>query len=162
MITIDSNNSMDKSKMTRKWSPVIENLSNFKNKKLIEHICVFCEWYSVIYEANKIPVLRVSGQPIWDTSGSSDMDHNNMLPELLKEIVEKIKKYSYRSDIICKSYNFLTGMEEYKLSNGEFIPTTGYDVELNTDQISEIFGLDYLKYVDSQTYRDIQIDKILE
>lgn len=134
MRKIDSSNKLS---ITKKWGPIVQNYISMSNANLLEYICMYCEWYS------------------------SDEDSLD-LPTKLNEIKNKVES-SIRVDIECKSFNPLTGNIEYKLSNGNYILTTGSVDILPTDgQLLDLFGIDFLRDLDPIIFRDKQLDKILK
>ena len=124
----------------RKWEPVIESFFNYKNKILTEHICNYCEWHSLSY---------------YDSRNAND------LTDKLNEIKHKIDN-SKRVGIIRNVFNVFTGVEEYELSNGRYVPVnSSFSYELSTDELIEVLGLEYMKFYDPIEFRDKQIDKII-
>ncbi len=127
-------------KVIQKWSPIIESLFDnmIKNNYLMYHICNFCEWYSISnIEASMSPHLN-----------------------LIKENIQNFARVS----IVGEFFNPATCIQEYKLSNGKYVPTKkdGYiDYELSRDELLKIFKLDYIKYALPVEFRDDQINKVL-
>jgi hypothetical protein len=130
---------IDKS-IIQKWQPVIENLFNFRNKILTEHICNYCEYYSLSYY---------------------NAENANNLTDKLNEVKYKIDN-SKRVGIVRNVFNVFTGIEEYELSNGRYVPVnSSFSYELSTDELIEVLGLEYMKFYDPIEFRDKQIDKII-
>lgn len=123
--------------IVNKWLPVVEMHGNLRNSFLTSHICNFCEWVS-----------------------KSEKGEN--LPSFLEDIYTKMESVD-RVEIIAKVFNPITCIEEYKLSNGKYVSITGNNVnyELSIDELSQIFGLEYVKYLSIEDYRDIQLKKII-
>jgi len=131
-------NNIDR-KVVGKWKPIIEGNFYIRNRNLIEHICNYCEWFSIN-----------------DTSYGE-----NKLPEKLVEIKNNLSN-SKRVTIIKKVFNLYTGVEEYELSNGRYVPVKSeFNYELSTDELVEVLGLEYMKFYDPIEFRDKQIDKII-
>lgn len=123
----------------KKWSPIIENHLNYKNKYVNDLICTYCEWY---------------------VSDPLDLDTSNTLPNLLMEIKEKIDSWD-RIEILGKYFNPASGHIEYKLKSGKFIRTKDSDYELSNEDLIELFGIEFIRDLDPQKFRDIQLNKIL-
>jgi hypothetical protein len=127
----------------KKWIPVVENNIPTRNKKIIENCALYCEWYLSIDENY--------------TKASAGEDLNNRLEEIKKRIgnIDRI-------DIVCKSYNPISGEIEYKLSNGKYIPLTGgVEDKLSDEQLTVLFDIEFIKEINIQLYRDLKIDKII-
>lgn len=120
-----------------KWSPVVEMYGVLRNSFLTSHICNFCEWIS-----------------------KSEKGEN--LPLFLEDIYTKMESVD-RVEIIAKVFNPITCIEEYKLSNGRYVPIAdkNFRYELTIDELSNIFGIEYVKYLSIEDYRDIQLTKII-
>jgi len=140
--------SSDIDRIRSKWEPVISSRTSFKNKNIINLICLYSEWYSN------------------DDSGVCIMD----LPERLLDIFQKIESHS-RIEILGKFANVVSGNIEYKLSNGKFVPINGItEYEISEEDKVEIFGQEFIKdldrwkyYItDKQKFRDRNLDNILE
>jgi hypothetical protein len=129
----------DRVRTIKKWSPIIENHLNYKNKSVNDLICVYCEWY---------------------VSDPLDLDTGNTLPNILMEIKEKIDSWE-RIEILGKYFNPASGHVEYKLESGKFIRTKDSDYELSNEDLIELFGIEFIKDLDPQKFRDIQLNKIL-
>ena len=124
----------------QKWQPVIESFFNYKNKLLTEHICNYCEWHSLSYY---------------------NSENANDLTDKLNEIKYKLDN-SKRVGIVRNVFNVFTGIEEYELSNGRYVPVnSSFSYELSCDELIEVLGLEYMKFYDPIEFRDKQIDKII-
>lgn len=124
--------------IVNKWSPVVEKMhGGLRNSFLTSHICNFCEWVSKSEEGEN-------------------------LPSFLEDIYNRIENVD-RVEIIAKVFNPISCIEEYKLSNGRYVSITGNNVnyELSIDELSQIFGLEYIRYLSIEDYRDIQLTKII-
>lgn len=134
MRKIDKGN---ESLIIKKWMPVIENHLKFKNSNINRLICIYCEWYSS------------------DTlSGGDD------LTNILMNIKEKIDTHE-RIEILGKYLNPASGHIEYKLASGKFIPLKDTDYELPEDELIELFGIEFIRDLDPQKFRDDQLNKLL-
>jgi hypothetical protein len=122
----------------RKWEPVIEQLGYpTRNKVLFEHICNYCEWQSSL-EVN-----------------------NDEFIDKLSKIRERVDN-SKRVGIVRNVFNVFTGVEEYELDNGKYVPVnSSFSYELSCDELIEVLGLEYMKFYDPIEFRDKQIDKII-
>lgn len=130
-----------------KWLPVFEKslssnplgyytFPSINNYFLKTHLCNFCEWFS-------------------------KSDGNNELPSKLLEIYDRLSNVE-RIAIVRKVFNTSTCLEEYELENGEYIPVTGrVSYELTFEQLSQILGIEYVKYFDTSYYRNKQLEKIM-
>ncbi len=140
--------SSDIDRIRSKWEPVISSRTTFKNRVIIDLICLYCEWYSSI----------------------NDNELHTDLPQRLLDIFKRIESYP-RIEILGKFANVASGNIEYKLSNGKFIPINGIiEYEISEEDKIEIFGQDFIKdldrwkyYItDKQKFRDRNLDNILE
>ena len=126
-----------------KWLPVFENsslssnpFSTINNYFLKTHLCNFCEWFS-------------------------KSDVSKELPSKLVEIYDRLTNVE-RICIVRKVFNPYTCLEEYELENGEYVPVIGkVSYELTLEQLSQILGIEYVKYFDPSYYRNEQLEKIL-
>lgn len=127
-------------KIIRKWDPLVEQLGyHTNNRVLFEHICNYCEWCSIINYH-----LEDGG-----------------IPSRLNEIRQRTAN-SKRVAIVRNVFNIFTGIEEYELSNGRYVPVnSSFYYEFSTDELVELFGLEYMKFFDPIEFRDKQIDKII-
>lgn len=125
--------------IVNKWLPVLQMRGNLRNDFLASHICNFCEWYSRV-------------------------DTESELPSKIEEIFAKMENVE-RVEIIAKVFNPVTCVEEYKLSNGRYIAIADKNIklsyELTMDELSDILGIEYVKYLSIEDYRDFQITKIV-
>ena len=79
----------------------------------------------------------------------------------LNEIKYKLDN-SKRVGIVRNVFNVFTGIEEYELSNGRYVPVnSSFSYELSCDELIEVLGLEYMKFYDPIEFRDKQIDKII-
>lgn len=131
------------SRIISKWKPIIDTLFKYKNKYIIDVICQFCEWYS---QKESLEVTSGSG------SGST-------LPDRLSELIDKINT-SRREVIIDQVYNPITGVIELKLESGKYVSSDSTYFELSVDELIEIFGMDFVRFLNKQELRDNQINKI--
>lgn len=128
---------IDRSMTVKKWMPIIERHLHYKNNSINTLICFYCEWYT------------------------KDVYENSDLPDRLMEIKDKIDSYS-RIEILGQFFNPASGIIEYKLKNGKFISAESQvDYELSDDELLEIFGIGFIRELDPQKFRDIQLDKLL-
>lgn len=122
-------------KVISKWKPVIENYFKYKNDYIKNLICLYCQWHS-----------------------SNDI--NLDLTEKLNDIFNKINLLSKREKIISQYFNLIKGIIEFELESGKIIESDSTDFELSTDELIEIFGIDFLRFIDKQELRDNQINKL--
>lgn len=131
---------MDIQKCIKKWGPVIDNLLNCDNLLIKNITCQFCEWY------------------INDNLDISDF--SNILQNELIIIKQKINNFE-RIEIIREYFNPASGYIEYKLKNGNFIKANKIEYELSNEDLINLFGIKFIRYLDIQKFRDIQLNKIL-
>lgn len=126
---------MNVDKVVKKWSPVLENVLGTKNKELIKLVSIFAEKYSL-------------ENPLSDD-----------LPEKINEIKNKISERRIEVKIF---YNTYTGRIEYELPSGVRINESGdiYE-ELSTDNIIELFGIEFVRYVDKEGFRESRLNELL-
>lgn len=126
---------MNVDKVIKKWSPVLENVLGTKNNELIKLVSIFAEKYSV------------------ENPSSDD------LPEKINEIKSKISKKRIE---VKTFYNTYTDRIEYELPSGIRINESGdiYD-ELSTDNIIELFGIEFARYVDKEGFRENILNELL-
>ena len=140
MRKIDKNKSRN---IIIKWDPIIKKLLDIKNKSLTDLMCLYCEWFGSDEEFNKsIPSDQVP------------------LRDKIIEISQKSNSY-HRTEIVGKFYNKLTGIIEYKLSTGEFITMKDEEFKLSYKEKIDLFGIEFIRDLDPQEFRDKQIDAIL-
>jgi hypothetical protein len=130
-------NKLDREKVYKKWTPIIENHLKFKNDSINNIICLYCEWFA-----------------------SDDSVVIDSLPDALMTIKEKVDNFD-RIEILGKYFNPASGCVEYKLKNGNFIKLKDCSYELSNEQLIELFGIDFIRELDPQKFRDNQLDKIL-
>lgn len=126
---------MNVDKIIKKWSPVLKNVLGTKNNELIKLFSIFAEKY------------------INDNPSSDD------LPEKINEIKSKISKKRIE---VKTFYNIYTDRIEYELPSGIIINESGdiYD-ELSTDNIIELFGIEFARYVDKEGFRENILNELL-
>ena len=131
----------ERNNILQKWRPVMESgasqLSHIKNKHLTDIMCLFCEDYCI-----KNP-------------------ENSDLPEKIANIVIQLNSIEKR-EVKRTFYNPLSGEIEYELDNG-FIVTerNKYKKEPNTDELIYLFGIDFVRELDKQEFRENRLNKIL-
>jgi hypothetical protein len=133
----------ERSKIIERWTAIVENHLYTSNKTIIEYTALYCEWY-----------MRKN-------SKNFDINSNRSpLNDRLYEINNKIKN-PIRIDIIGKCYNEISGLIEYKLSNGRYVPLQGCVGEISDEQLVWLFDIEFIKEINIQLYRDLKIDKII-
>jgi hypothetical protein len=128
-----------------KWNPIVESFFKYKNKYIVDAICLFCEWYSE------------KENTTYNRTGSCD---GSTLPDKLNDLIEKINTSSRREVITDQVYNSITGIIELKLDSGRYVSPDSTYFELSVDEIIEIFGIDFVKFLNTEELRDNQINKI--
>lgn len=126
---------MNVDKVIEKWSPVLETFLETKNKELLKLVSIFAEKYSM------------------------DYPNDNSLVIKLNELKDKISKKRIE---VKTFYNTYTGRIEYELPSGVRINESGdiYD-ELSTDDIIQLFGIEFLRYVDKEGFRENRLNELL-
>ena len=136
MRTLDSAQLLEYEK---KWSPVIERVfSSLKNRSILRMLCYYSEWVSSDTEQD---------QPV--------------LPNILSSLKEKLESFD-RIEVDCKVYNPATGVFEFKLKNGKFVPIdTEFEYKLSDDEMIELFGIEFLSKVDRVWSREYTLNNLL-
>lgn len=127
---------MNVTKSIKKWSPILENVLGTKNNELIKLVSIFAEKYCV-------------ENPLSDD-----------LPEKLNEIKNKISKKRIE---VKTFYNTYTCKIEYELPSGIRINESGdiYD-ELSTEDIIELFGIEFARFHDKEGFRENRLNELLK
>ena len=125
-------------KIIEKWYPVINNTLGYKNIKVINIICIYCEWFMI-------------------------NDQNNKLSEKIIEIKKKIKNIDSENkvEIVGKFLNPYSGLIEYKLADGRYIDKYDIKIDITNEDVVELFGEDFFKYYSIKDYRDVKLDKLI-
>jgi|LakMenEpi03Aug12_release.lakeMendotaPanAssembly.Ray.scaffolds.fasta_scaffold138294_5 hypothetical protein len=123
----------------KKWTPVIERVfSSLKNRSILRMICYYSEWVSSDTEQDKTGV-----------------------PKILSNLKEKLESFD-RIEVECKVYNPATGIFEFKLKNGKYVPIdTEFEYKLSDDEMIELFGIDFLSKVDRVWSREYTLNNLL-
>jgi hypothetical protein len=126
-----------------KWYSVIDTIFyNFKLDKYTKNlICIYCE---MLYTYKK---NYYNGQ-------------NFGIETELKEIIDKIKP-NKRSKIIDKYYNYETGVSEYLLEDGNYVPINESIGKPELLVSKDMLPKEILSIIDIQEYRNQQINKII-
>ncbi len=134
----DKNKEFD---IIRKWSPIIDRFKICGKQRLIDISCLYCEWLA------------------------SDSIINSTITKELTELKENIDRIP-RIKIVGKAFNPVSGVVEYELENGEYIPINkSADTILTDEQLISIFDFDFLTYMDPRFLsirREIKLDNILK
>lgn len=122
-------------KIIDKWSPIVDSHLNIKNS-YFRYLC--CHYFDYL-------VLN-----------------NDNISELILDFKEKISKMDiFKKSIKSEYINLLTGRKEYLLENGIIYDPESYDLFLTTDELINIFGIEFITHLDVTLSRDIKINKIL-
>jgi len=125
-----------KSKTINKWRPIMENLG-IVNNHLSDILILFCEDYLV---------------------NNPDSDD---LPERINTLLLKIQN-AEKSEIKRTLYNPITGEIEYELQNGFIITEKNkFKREPTTEELVDLFGVDFIRELDKQKWREHSLNKIL-
>src|ERR1017187_869678 len=110
MRTIDKLNTK---RIVSTWRPIIDTTLNKKNNDLIELICLYCHWQTLV-EQNKAIVNDVL----------NGIEGESIIPDKLLKIKNKVDSFD-RIEIVGKFFNPYSGIVEHKLSNGKYISEKG-------------------------------------
>lgn len=123
----------------KKWLPVIERcFSSLKNRSILRMICYYAEW--------------IASDPEPDQT---------ILPKILSNLKIKLESFD-RIEVVGKFYNPATGVFEFKLKNGEYVPIdTEFEYKLSDDEMIELFGIDFLSKVDKVWSREYTLNNLL-
>lgn len=128
---------MDKiNKIFTKWSPIMESLG-IVNKHLSDIMCLYCEDYC--------------------TNNPDSKD----LPDKINHLLLKLQN-AEKSEIKRTLYNPISGMIEYELENGFIITEKNkFKREPTTEELVDLFGIDFIRELDTQKWREHSLNKIL-
>ncbi len=126
-------------KYEEKWTPVIERVfSSLKNRSILRMLCYYSEWISSDTEQDQTRV-----------------------PKILSDLKEKLESFD-RIEVDCKVYNPATGVFEFRLKNGRYVPIDAeFEYKLSDEEMIEIFGIEFLSKVDRKWARDHAINNLL-
>jgi hypothetical protein len=136
-----------------KWGPVLKTyLPLVVNKSTLIAIGCYAEWFTIVQEYKNIYASCAS---ILDPLSTTSTITGSNLPDEINEINEKIRKFE-RIEILGKYFNPSSGIVEYKLANGEYIPVDKeIEYKLSVDEMISIFGFDFVHdYVPTSLLRD--------
>jgi hypothetical protein len=132
---------MDKYKIIKKWSPVFESMG-LANTKLREFFCLFAEDYQI-------------------RSDRGEVDNGN-LPVVIRDLLDSVNK-SVKIEVIRTLYNPLTGKLEYELEDGIIIDENNkFKSEPTIKDLISLFGVDFVREMDKQGFREEQINSIID
>ena len=147
---------LNKKECWNQWANIAQRKVNSHNIDLCEMICCYSEFVFRKREFDLQAQVRTE---------QSYSDSFDMVDKSLDQVAEKLRSLD-KFEVVGIYGNHITGLLEYKLSNGKFVPIDGrveYNYNLDNDFISTIFGLDFLKVIRSaESYRDFRISKVLE
>lgn len=119
-----------------KWTPLVDKHLNISNK-YFKFLC--CHYFDYL----KLQKDDISYDILVFKEKLSKM--NNFKVEIKKEYI-----------------NLLTGRKEYQLQNGDIFDPESFDVFLSTDELIQIFGIEFITHLDPTLSRDFKINKILD
>lgn len=127
-----------------KWYSVIDPLfSHLQLDKYTKNlICIYCELLHTYKKTYNINIMNVS------------------IENELKQLVEKIVPFT-RSKIVDKYYNYRTGMTEYLLEDGNYVPINESVGRAEIIVTKDMLPQQILSIIDIQEYRNQQINKII-
>ncbi len=93
---------------------------------------------------------------------SSDTEQDQTrVPKILSDLKEKLESFD-RIEVDCKVYNPATGVFEFRLKNGRYVPIDAeFEYKLSDEEMIEIFGIEFLSKVDRTWARDHAINNLL-
>ena len=119
-----------------KWTPLVDKHLNIRNSYFKFLCCHYFDYLKLQKEDISYDVL---------------------------DLKEKISKMDTFKVEIKKEYiNLLTGRKEYQLQNGIIFDPESFDVFLSTDELIQIFGIEFITHLDPILSRDFKINKILD
>lgn len=123
-------------KVIDKWSPLVDRHLNIRNS-YFKFLC--CHYFDYL-----------------------KLQKEDISYEIL-DFKEKISKMDTFKVEIKKEYiNLLTGRKEYQLQNGNIFDPESFDVFLSSDELIQIFGIEFITHLDPTLSRDFKINKILD
>jgi hypothetical protein len=124
----------------KKWTPVIGRVfSSLKNRSILRMLCYYSEWVSSDTEQD---------QPV--------------LPKILSNLKEKLESFD-RIEVDCKVYNPATGVFEFMLKNGKYVPIdTEFEYKLSDEEMIELFGIEFLSKVDRSWSREYILNNLFK
>jgi len=119
-----------------KWTPLVDKHLNIKNT-YFKFLC--CHYFHYLKHQKEDISLEIL------------------------DFKEKVSKMDFFKIEIKKEYfNLLTGRKEYLLQNGNIFDPESFDVFLSTDELIQIFGIEFITHLDPTLSRDFKINKILD
>lgn len=123
--------------ITLKWTPMVDNLINIKNKYFKSLVCHYFDYLSATLDG--------------------DISKN------IIDFKERIETCRFFKKEIKKEYiNILTGRKEFLLENGTIFDPESLDLFLKTDELIEIFGIEFISHIDPSSSREFKINNILK
>jgi len=121
----------------KKWMPVIEKIfHSLKNKSILRMICYYSEWISCT-----------------DTN-------QTIVPKILANLKEKLEDFD-RIEVEGRYYNPATGVFEFKLKNGKYVPIdTEFEYKLSDEEMIKLFGIEFLSKVDKVWAREYKLNNL--
>ena len=122
-------------KIIDKWSSLVDKHLNIKNV-YFKYLC--CHYF----EYHKMKIEDIS--------------------EIILNFKEKIARLdNYKIEIKKEYINLLTGRKEYLLSNNMIFDPESFEVFLTTDELVDIFGIEFITHLDPTISRDVKINQLL-
>lgn len=122
----------------KKWRSIVEGIfRDIKNPVLIRLICYYSEWFS------------------------SDCKDGELAKKFV-EIREKLLSWE-KFEVVGTFYNPLTGVLEYQLANGNYVPTnTMFEYKLSDEELLKLFEIEFLSLVDKVWMREYLLNNLLK
>jgi hypothetical protein len=94
---------------------------------------------------------------------SSDTEEDQTgVPNILSNLKEKLENFD-RIEVECKVYNPATGVFEFKLKNGKYVPIdTEFEYKLSDEEMIELFGIEFLSKVDRVWSREYTLNNLFK
>jgi hypothetical protein len=79
----------------------------------------------------------------------------------IDSLKSRIISINRRKRIVSEHINLITGNKEYLLDDGTYYDDKNIEINITFDDLSYIFGKDFIKSIDISMYRDEILNKVL-
>jgi len=133
-------------KIIDQWSPIVDKHLSIRNNYFKYLTCHYFNYLSNYIPNSKIENIGVRRD----------------ISEDILQFKEKITKFdSYKKEIKKEYINILTGRKEFLLEDGTIFDPSSVDFYLTTEQLVELFGIDFITSLDPTLSRDFKINQII-
>lgn len=130
----------NKGRIIQKWTPIFESMG-LPDGKVRELLCIFAEDYSIRATAGLV--------------------EDDKLPEIINSLLKSLES-SEKREVKRTLYNPITGKLEYELEDGIIIDENNkFKQEPSIKQLIYLFGVDFVREVDKQGFREERINELL-